>query len=76
MQPLRIVGSGAVTAAGMTAAQTCAAFRAALSGFSLQVQSVPFGAEQTVARIPTHWHLRENDGMWIAHMAARAISAA
>ncbi len=76
MRPLRIVGSGAVTAAGMTAAQTCAAFRASLTGFELMVLANPMGAEQTVARIPSHWRLRQDEGMWIVNMAARAICEA
>lgn len=74
--PLWIVGAGAVTAAGMTAPQTCAAFRANLTGFEMMVLSDPFGAEQTVARIPAHWQLRTDDGAWIVNMAARAICEA
>ena len=74
--PLWIIGAGAVTAAGMTAPQTCAAFRASLTGFEMMVLSDPFGAEQTVARIPAHWQLRSNDGVWIVNLAARAICEA
>lgn len=76
MTPLHIVASGAVTAAGLTAAQTFAAIRAGLSGFSTELLSDPFGAEQTVARIPTHWSLRSDPGAWLINMAARAIRAA
>lgn len=74
--PLHIIGCGAVTSAGMTAAQTCAAFRAGHSGFGIELMSEPFGAEQTVARIPTNWRLKRTDGDWIVNMAARAIAAA
>jgi 3-oxoacyl-[acyl-carrier-protein] synthase I len=73
---LYIVGSGAVTAAGLTVAQTCAAFRAGLTGFAMELLDEPFGAEQTVARIPTSWRLRRDPGQWILNLATRAVREA
>jgi 3-oxoacyl-[acyl-carrier-protein] synthase-1 len=72
-RPLRIAGAGAVTPAGLTAPQACAAFRAALSGFEEYVRPEPFGAIQLVARIPAQWRLRRTEGEWLVNMAARAI---
>ena len=75
-RPLRVVGAGAVTPAGLTAPQTCAAFRAALSAFEEYVRPEPFGAIQLVARVPAHWRLRRTEGDWLVNMAARAITEA
>jgi 3-oxoacyl-[acyl-carrier-protein] synthase-1 len=72
-RPLRVTGAGAVTPAGLTAPQACAAFRAALSAFEEYVRPEPFGAVQLVARIPAHWRLRRSEGEWLVNMAARAI---
>ncbi|MBC7675254.1 MAG: hypothetical protein H7173_04225 [Rhodoferax sp.] len=74
--PLWIVGSGAVTAVGLTAPQTCAAFRAGISGFEIELLSNPFGTEQIVARIPSHWRLKRDPARWIINLAARAIREA
>ncbi len=73
---LDILGAGAVTPAGLTAAQTCAAVRAAVAGLSLDLMSEPFGAEQLVARIPAHWSLRRSEADWLANMALRAVREA
>ncbi|MES2548495.1 MAG: hypothetical protein V4630_02235 [Pseudomonadota bacterium] len=74
--PLFITGAGAVTAAGLTAPQTCAAIRAGVTGFSMETLSDPFGAEQTVARIPANWRLKRDAGQWLVNLAARAIREA
>lgn len=74
--PLYILGAGAVTAAGLTAPQTCAAIRAGVTGFSMETLSDPFGAEQTVARIPANWRLKRDAGQWLVNLAARAIREA
>lgn len=74
--PLYVCGAGAVTPAGLDAAQTCAAIRAALSAFEEYVRSEPFGAVQIVARIPAHWRLRRTEGEWLVNMAARALAEA
>ncbi|AZO05427.1 MULTISPECIES: hypothetical protein [unclassified Mesorhizobium] len=75
-QPLYVSGAGAVTAAGLDARQTMAAIRASLSAFEEKILSEPFGAVQIVARIPTHYQLRQTDGQWLVNMAARAIREA
>lgn len=74
--PLYVCGAGAVTPAGLDAAQTCASVRAALSAFEEYVRSEPFGAVQIVARIPTHWRLHRTEGEWLVNMAARALQEA
>jgi 3-oxoacyl-[acyl-carrier-protein] synthase-1 len=74
--PLYVTGSGAVTAAGLNAPQTCAAIRAGLTGFAMETLSDPFGAEQTVARIPANWRLKRDAGQWLVNLAARAIREA
>lgn len=73
---LHVGGAGAVTPAGLTAPQTCAAIRAALSAFEEEIVSEPFGASQIVARVPAHWRLRRNPGEWLVNMAARALAEA
>ncbi len=75
-RPLYVVGSGAVTAAGLDAPQTCAAIRAGLTGFALETLTDPFGAEQVVARIPSNWRLKRDPAEWIINLAARAIREA
>lgn len=74
--PLYVTGSGAVTAAGLTAPQTCAAIRAGVTGFLMETLSDPFGAEQTVARVPANWRLKSEAGRWLVNLAARAIREA
>ncbi|KUM27459.1 hypothetical protein AU467_17475 [Mesorhizobium loti] len=75
-RPLYVSGAGAVTAAGLNARQTLAAIRASLSAFEEKILSNPFGAVQIVARIPTHYQLRQTEGQWLVNMAARAIGEA
>jgi 3-oxoacyl-[acyl-carrier-protein] synthase-1 len=75
-RPLYVAGAGAVTPAGLNAPQTIAAIRAGLSAFEEKILAEPFGAVQIVARIPTHYQLRRNDGEWLINMAARAIGEA
>jgi 3-oxoacyl-[acyl-carrier-protein] synthase-1 len=75
-RPLYVAGAGAVTAAGLNARQTIAAIRASLSAFEETVLTEPLGATQIVARIPAHWRLRSNNGVWLVNMAARAIGEA
>ncbi|MDX8490256.1 hypothetical protein RFN29_01565 [Mesorhizobium sp. VK22B] len=75
-RPLYVSGAGAVTAAGLNARQTVAAIRASMSAFEEKILSEPFGAVQIVARIPTHYQLRQTDGQWLVNMAARAIREA
>ncbi|RVD20932.1 hypothetical protein [Mesorhizobium sp. M4B.F.Ca.ET.017.02.2.1] len=75
-RPLYVVGSGAVTAAGLDARQTLAAIRASLSAFEEMTLAEPFGAVQIVSRIPTHHQLRRTQGKWLVNMAARAAKEA
>jgi 3-oxoacyl-[acyl-carrier-protein] synthase-1 len=75
-RPLYVVGSGAVTAAGLTAPQTCAAIRAGLTGFAAETLFEPFAAEQIVARIPSNWRLKRDPAQWIINLAIRAIREA
>lgn len=72
-RPLYVAGAGAVTAAGLNARQTLAAIRASLSAFEETVLAAPFGATQTVARIPARSRLRRTQGQWLVNIAARAI---
>lgn len=74
--PLFILGAGAVTAAGLDAAQTTAAIRASFSAASENWLLEPLGISQTVARIPSHWQLRSDDGEWLVNMATRALDEA
>ncbi|AZO16731.1 MULTISPECIES: hypothetical protein [unclassified Mesorhizobium] len=74
-KPVYVAGFGTVTAAGLSAPQTIAAIRASLSAFE-DVGFPEAGLSQIVARIPTHWRLRRNQGEWLVNMAARAIKEA
>lgn len=74
--PLYICGAGAVTAAGLNASQTIAAIRASLSAYDEYIVNEPFGAVQTVSRIPAHHLLRRTHGEWLVNMAARALEEA
>lgn len=73
---LEVAGAGAVTAAGLTARQTCAAVRAAVTGGAILTLAEPFGAEQIGARVPAHWSLRRSPSDWLVHLAARALREA
>ncbi|MET0210013.1 MAG: hypothetical protein ABW220_13295 [Burkholderiaceae bacterium] len=68
-----LLDGGAVTAVGLDRPQTCAGIRARVTPFQLILRSSPFGAEQAVARVPTHWGLRKTPADWLIHMAARAV---
>lgn len=74
--PLEIAGGGAVTPVGLTACQTCAAVRAGLTGFGPMLVGGPPGVEQTVARVPAHWSLRDTPRRWLVNLAARALREA
>lgn len=73
---LEIAGAGAVTAAGLDARQTCAAFRATLTGHGTRTLGDPLGEALTVARIPGHWTLRRSPGDWLVNMGVRALREA
>ncbi|WP_224672071.1 hypothetical protein [Mesorhizobium sp. BR1-1-7] len=74
--PIYVVGGGAVTPAGLNARQTLAAIRASLSAFEQRTLTDPFGAEQTVSRIPSHYSLRHTEKVWLTSMATRAVAEA
>ncbi|MDI3337547.1 hypothetical protein QKW60_14105 [Defluviimonas aestuarii] len=69
---LRIIGSGAVTAAGLTLPQSAAAFVAGIDGFREITSPDEFGTPQIVAEIPTDWRLRPDPATWLQNLAARA----
>ncbi|TPJ53031.1 hypothetical protein FJ959_22980 [Mesorhizobium sp. B2-2-4] len=73
-RPLYITGAGAVTAAGLNAAQTLAAIRAGLS--AVDAWMTEEGETITVARVPARSRVRRNEGEWLANIAARAINEA
>ena len=73
---LYIVGGGAVTPVGLTAAQTCAAIRAGIAGFEEIPRAQAFGATQTAARIPAKRQLRKTEADWLLNLACRAIEEA
>ncbi len=74
--PIYVVGGGAVTPAGLNARQTLAAIRASLSAFERRTLTDPFGEDQTVSRIPSHYSLRLTENAWLTNMAARAVGEA
>lgn len=76
MNPLKVLGTGAVTCAGLDARQTCAAVRAGLTGFQMIIFSDPMGGEQTVGRVPARSALRSNARGWLVSLAARALNQA
>ncbi|MGE0500240.1 MAG: hypothetical protein AB7I79_01150 [Rhizobiaceae bacterium] len=75
-RPLYIAGGGAVTSGGLDMRQTIAAIRAGLSAFAEEYLVDPFASSQLTARVPTHFHLRRNQGAWLVNLAARALAEA
>ncbi|MGX5799756.1 hypothetical protein ACWGS9_00745 [Bradyrhizobium sp. Arg314] len=53
-----------------------AAIRASLSAFERRTLTDPFGEDQTVSRIPSHYSLRLTENAWLTSMAARAVGEA
>jgi hypothetical protein len=74
MPTLTIHGWGAVTPVGLTAAQTCAAIRAKVSGFREAVVGLPPEESQLVARVQAKWTLRKTPADWLSNLASRAIA--
>jgi len=64
---------GAVTAVGLTAAQSCAAIRAGLSAFTEIMLFPPPREPVLAARVPAREHLKTPPERWLASLAARAI---
>ncbi|MFO7562019.1 MAG: hypothetical protein R6X02_05205 [Enhygromyxa sp.] len=71
---LEIVGYGAVSAVGLTAAQTCAAIRAGIKRFS-PIEAAVFEDDepQIGARVPADPRLRASEGEWLLNLAGRAL---
>lgn len=76
MTPLTVLGVGAVTAIGLTAAQTCAAFRARLSGYSACIPVPPPGEPLSGARVPAAVALQGTPAEWFANLLSRALEEA
>lgn len=73
MTTLHVLSVGAVTPAGLSAAQTCAALRARLSAISEAVTIIPEAEVRLGARIPARSRLREPVERWLAALAERAL---
>lgn len=70
--PLTVLGTGAVTSAGLTAPQSAAAFVAGISGFTETMAPDAFGQTQIVGRVPADWRLKTTPANWLINLAARA----
>ena len=71
--PLTIAATGAVTPVGLTAAQTCAAIRARITGFG-EVMVAPPPAEPVIAaKVPAPRRATDSPFDWLSNLAARAI---
>jgi 3-oxoacyl-[acyl-carrier-protein] synthase-1 len=70
---LTIHGWGAVTAVGLTASETCAAIRAAISGFREVSAGLLAPEPQIAAPVPAKWRLRRSPTGWLVNLASRAI---
>lgn len=67
----------AVTAVGLTAAQTCAAIRAGVRRFSpIEAQILPEDEPQVGARVSADPRLRADAREWLLNLAARALREA
>ena len=76
MPPVTLIGTGAVTAVGLTASQSCAAIRAGLSAFSEVMLFAPPREPVLGASVPARAHLKSPPARWLGSMAARAIREA
>lgn len=71
---LEILGYGATTAVGLTAAQTCAAIRAGIKRFSAIEAAVLDDEEPQIgARVSVDPRLRASDREWLLNLAGRAL---
>ena len=71
---LQIRASGAVTAVGLTADQTCAAVRAGIKRFSpIEAQILEHQEPRVGARVSAAPALRADDAKWLLNLAARAL---
>jgi 3-oxoacyl-[acyl-carrier-protein] synthase-1 len=73
-QPLHVLDCGAVTAVGLTAAQTCAASRAGLVGFR-EVYYLPPPERPIIgAAVPASSDLKGSHADWLVNLAVRAAN--
>jgi 3-oxoacyl-[acyl-carrier-protein] synthase-1 len=71
---LEILGYGAVTAVGLTAAQTCAAVRAGVKRFSpIEAAVLDDDEPQIGARVSADPRLRANEREWLLNLTGRAV---
>lgn len=71
---LELLASGAVTAVGLTAAQTCAAIRAGIKrNAPIEAQILAHQEPRIGARVSADPRLRSDDAQWLLNLAARAL---
>lgn len=71
---LELLASGAVTAVGLTAAQTCAAIRAGIKrNAPVEAQILAHQEPRIGARVSADPRLRSDDAQWLLNLAARAL---
>jgi 3-oxoacyl-[acyl-carrier-protein] synthase I len=71
---LQLLASGAVTAVGLTAAQTCAAIRAGIKrNAPIEAQILAHQEPRIGARVSADSRLRSDDAQWLLNLAARAL---
>jgi 3-oxoacyl-[acyl-carrier-protein] synthase-1 len=71
---LELLASGAVTAVGLTAAQTCAAIRAGIKrNAPIEAQILAEQEPRIGARVSADPRLRSDDTQWLLNLAARAL---
>jgi 3-oxoacyl-[acyl-carrier-protein] synthase-1 len=71
---LELLASGAVTAVGLTAAQTCAAVRAGIKrNAPIEAQILAQQEPRIGARVSADPRLRSDDAQWLLNLAARAL---
>jgi 3-oxoacyl-[acyl-carrier-protein] synthase-1 len=71
---LELLASGAVTAVGLTAAQTCAAVRAGIKrNAPIETQILAHKEPRIGARVSADPRLRSDDAQWLLNLAARAL---
>jgi 3-oxoacyl-[acyl-carrier-protein] synthase-1 len=71
--PLTVAATGAVTPVGLNAAQSCAAIRARITGFS-EVMVVPPPLDPVIAaKVPAPRRAKDSPFDWLANLATRAI---
>jgi len=74
--PLDILSVGSVSAVGLDALQTAAAFRARIAGFNNAYPLEPPQEPLTVAKVPVQSSLRATEFAWLVNMADRVIREA